>query len=212
MLAVSTVAALVARAMVLARVRTLAWGTLDGERVGALSGDDLVPDAAVVATRAVTIDAPPQEVWRWIVQLGQGRGGFYSYDRLENLLGLDIHSADSIQERWQKVVVGDEIRLAEEVALRVALVRPPEHLVLLGAPEPGESDAMPMRMSWAFVVRGASPREGAAAATTRLIVRERYQPLSVAGRAMVEAVQPVSFLMSQKMLRGIRDRAERAQP
>ncbi|WP_159096518.1 hypothetical protein [Miniimonas sp. S16] len=65
---------------------------------------------------------------------------------------------------------------------------------------------------WAFCVREAPPRGGAGAATTRLIVRERYQPLSVAGRVMVEAVQPVSFLMSQRMLRGIRDRAERAQP
>lgn len=76
------------------------------------------------------------------------------------LLGLDIHSADSIQERWQEMAVGDEIHLAAEVALRVALVQPPEHLVLLGAPEETESDARPMRMSWRL--SSARPHHGEA--------------------------------------------------
>ncbi len=196
-------------ALLLTRRMTQTWGTAEGEHDMVLPGDELVPDArAVVATRAVTIDAPPSDVWPWLVQLGQGRGGFYSYDALENLAGLGIHSADSVEDRWQDLAVGDDVHLADEVALRVALLEPGSHVVLLGAPGPGRPDTMPFRFSWAFVVRPLPPGR-AGSARTRLLVRERYLPLGAAGRAVVEAVQPVSFVMSQKMLRGIRDRAGR---
>lgn len=184
------------------------WGTRDDEHAARLPGDDLVPHARVVATRGVTIDAPPGDVWPWLVQLGQGRGGFYSYDLLENLAGLGIRSAGTIEERWQSLAVGDDVRLAAQAALRVALLEPEDHLVLLGAPGPGEPDVMPFAFSWAFVLR-ALPPGGGGGARTRLLVRERYRPTSRPGRAVVEAVQPVSFLMTQKMLRGVRDRAER---
>jgi len=196
-------------ALLLTRRLTQTWGTADGEHETVLPGDDLVPDARVVATRAVTIDAPPSDVWPWLVQLGQGRGGFYSYDALENLAGLAIRSADAVEERWQDLAVGDDVHLADDVALRVALLAPGSHLVLLGAPGPGQPDTMPFRFSWAFVVRALPPGEHGSA-RTRLLVRERYVPLGAAGRPVVEAVQPVSFLMTQRMLRGIRDRAERA--
>src|SRR6185312_7157583 len=72
------------------------------------------------ATRAIAISAPADQVWPWIAQLGQGRGGFYSYDFLENLVGCDIHSADRIVPEWQDVAVGDKVRFAPEVALDVA--------------------------------------------------------------------------------------------
>src|SRR5690606_11210755 len=141
-------------ALLLTRRLTQTWGTWVGEHECVLPGDDLVPEAgAVVATRAVTVDAPPARVWPWLVQIGQGRGGFYSYDALENLVGLGIRSADTVEERWQGLAVGDEVRLADEVALRVALLEPGSHLVLLGAPERSEAAVMPFRFSWAFVVR-----------------------------------------------------------
>lgn len=194
--------------LLLTRRMTQTWGTVEGEHDTVLPGDDLVPEArAVVATRAVTIDAPPSDVWPWLVQVGQGRGGFYSYDALENLAGLGIRSAEAVEDRWQDLAVGDDVHLADEAVLRVALLEPGSHLVLLGAPGPGQPDTMPFRFSWAFVVR-ALPPGGDGRARTRLLVRERYLPLGPAGRAVVEVVQPVSFLMSQKMLRGIRDRAE----
>jgi len=196
-------------ALLLTRRLTQTWGTWVGEHECVLPGDDLVPEAgAVVATRAVTVDAPPARVWPWLVQIGQGRGGFYAYDALENLVGLGIRSADTVEERWQGLAVGDEVRLADEVALRVALLEPGSHLVLLGAPEPGEAAVMPFRFSWAFVVRALPPGDDGRA-RSRLIVRERYAPRGVVGRAVVEVVQPVSFLMTQRMLRGVRARAER---
>ena len=58
----------------------------------------------------MTVDAPAAEVWRWLVQLGQGRGGMYSYEGLENPFGLDIHSADGSRPEWQKLAVGDQHR------------------------------------------------------------------------------------------------------
>ncbi|BBG01867.1 MULTISPECIES: hypothetical protein [Pseudonocardia] len=187
---------------------TRSGGSTGTEALAGLPGDVLVPDATVSITRAISIAAPPERVWPWLVQLGQGRGGFYSHDALENLAGLDVHSADRIDPRLQDLAVGDPVHLAREVALRVAALEPGAHLVLFGAPEPGEPEVMPFRFSWAFVLR---PGEADATGVpgTRLLVRERYRPRDVAARLMVELVLSVSGLMSSRMLRGIRERAER---
>src|SRR3979411_1439588 len=92
-----------------ARRRQLRWGATDTESEEQLPGDDLIGNADISATRAITVRASADEVWPWIAQLGQGRGGFYSYDFLENLVGCDIHSADRIVPEWQDVEVGDEV-------------------------------------------------------------------------------------------------------
>ena len=106
------------------RRRCLRWGATDAEVSLALPGDELVPRPDMTATRGVTIRATADTVWPWIAQLGQGRGGFYSYDFLENLLGCDIHSADRIVPEYQRVEIGAQVKLAPEVALTVALVEP----------------------------------------------------------------------------------------
>ena len=139
--------------------------------------------------------------WPWIAQLGQGRGGFYSYDFLENLAGCNIHSADRIVPAWQDVRVGDEVRLFPEGGLLVAVADPPSGLVLHGLAGVGPA-AMPFDFSWAFVLHEATD------GTTRLVVRERYRSANWWVRLFVEPVAVVSFAMSHKMLRGIRDRAE----
>ena len=77
------------------------WGASDEEVGRSLPGDDLVTEANFETTRAITIDARPEEVWPWLVQIGQGRGGFYSYDLLENAMGLDIQSAGQILPQYQ---------------------------------------------------------------------------------------------------------------
>ncbi|MEK8226829.1 hypothetical protein NKG05_13190 [Oerskovia sp. M15] len=102
-----------------------------------LPGDELVPAADVVATRAITIAAPPREVWRWVLQLGQGRGGFYSYEWLENLVGCEIRNADRIEPQWQRLAVGDEVRLHPAVALRVAAIVPNGTSCCAGGPGRG---------------------------------------------------------------------------
>src|SRR5512132_3828773 len=180
----------------------LRWGATDEERDATLPGDDLIPNPDLLATRAITVHAPADQVWPWIAQLGQGRGGFYSYDALENVVGCHIHSADRIVPEWQDVKVGDQVKLHPEVGLEVAVVEPGRALVLRGGVPMGAVPP-PYDFTWAFVLR--EQPDG----TTRLLVRERYAYTQPGVGFLVEPVAVVAFVMSQRMLRGIRDRAER---
>lgn len=187
----------------LVRKRMLRWGASDDELRLSLPGDELLATTNLVATRAVTVVATPAEVWPWIAQLGQGRGGFYTYDRLENLVGAGIHSADSIVSEWQHLNVGDDVKLAPEVALTTARVEPEQALVLRGAVQMGKM-AAPYDFTWAFVLN--EKPDG----TTRLLVRERYTYRRMWAALIVEPTAVISFVMTQRMLRGIRDRAQRS--
>ena len=184
------------------RPRQLGWGATGEEAGAALAGDDLIPVPDLVATRAITVHARADQIWPWIAQLGQGRGGFYSYDVLENLAGCDIRSADRVVAKWQDVKVGDEVRLAPEVGLAVAVVEQGRALVLRGGVPMGAAPP-PYDFTWAFALREQP------GGTTRLLVRERYAYSRRWAPLLVEPVAVVSFLMTQRMLRGIRDRAER---
>jgi hypothetical protein len=185
-----------------ARRRQLRWGATDEESQGPLAGDDLIENADITATRAITIRAAAARVWPWIAQLGQGRGGFYSYDFLENLVGCDIHSADRIVPEWQDVGVGDEVRFAPEVGLAVASLEQGRSLVLRGGVPIGNTPP-PYDFTWAFVLRDGPDN------STRLLVRERYAYKRPWARLIVEPTEVLSFVMSQKMLRGVKERAER---
>jgi hypothetical protein len=198
-----TVIVAAAAYILLARRRQLRWGTIDQEPDGPLPGDDLIPNPNLVATRAITVRASAEHIWPWIAQLGQGRGGFYSYDFLENLVGCDIHSADRIVPEWQEVVVGDEVKLHPEVALAVAVLEPRRSLVLRGGIPMGNTPS-PFDNTWAFVLRERPD------GTTRLLVRERYAYLRPWAPLIVEPTAVLAFVMSERMLRGIRDRAEGA--
>jgi hypothetical protein len=187
----------------LARPRQLRWGATDPESDRRLPGDALIANPDLIATRAITVSTSAEQVWPWIAQLGQGRGGFYSYDALENLVGCDIHSADQIVPEWQAVTVGDQVKLHPEVGLDIAVVEPGRALVLRGGVPMGAVPP-PYDTTWAFVVR--EQPDG----TTRLLVRERYAYTQQWAPLLVEPVAVVAFVMSQRMLRGIRDRAERS--
>jgi hypothetical protein len=178
-------------------------GATDQESDGSLPGDDLIANPDLTATRAITVHTSAEQVWPWIAQLGQGRGGFYSYDALENLVGCHIHSADRVVPEWQGVKVRDQVKLHPEVALDVAIVEPGRALVLRGGVPMGTVPP-PYDTTWAFVVH--EQPDG----TTRLLVRERYAYLKRWAGFLVEPVAVVAFVMTQRMLRGIRDRAERA--
>jgi hypothetical protein len=186
----------------LLRKPVLTWGATEAEASSPLPGDDLIASADLASTRAITVRVAADQVWPWIAQLGQGRAGFYSYDLLENLVGCDIHSADRIAPEWQDVTVGSEVRLAPKVALTVAALEPGRALVLRGGILIGKT-APPYDFTWAFALRDQPD------GTTRLLVRERYRYLRSWTCLLVEPVEAVSFVMSHKMLRGIRDRAER---
>jgi hypothetical protein len=181
------------------------WGATSEELAATLPGDELVPRPDLTTTRAVTVNARAADVWPWIAQLGQGRGGFYSYDALENLVGCDIHSSDRIVPAWQDVAVGAQVRLAPEVAMTVAVAEPGHTLVLRGGIPMG-SVAAPFDCTWAFVLREEPD------ATTRLISRERYGYLRWWAGFVVVPMSVISFVMSRKMLHGIADRTEHAAP
>ena len=198
-----------------ARLVQREWGATDDEVAAELPGDRILGQADRTATRAVSIQAPAEDVWPWLAQLGQGRGGFYSYDGLQSLLGLDIRNADDVVPEWQDIAVGDRVRLAPGMELTAAVVRPEEALVLRGLPvdareAAADADAparlMPFAFTWAFVLR-PGPR-----GSTRLVVRERYTYLESWAAPMVETVQVASFIMTERMLRGIKQRAEYRPP
>ena len=199
---VSAIGVAAATYILLARPWHLRWGASAQECDASLLGDDLIVSPDLTATRAITVRASAGQVWPWIAQLGQGRGGFYSYDFLENLVGCDIHSADRIVPRWQDIKVGDEVKLAPAVGLGVAALEPGRSLVLRGGIPAGNTPP-PYDFTWAWVLRDEPD------GTSRLLVRERYAYTRTWARFLIEPVEAVSFVMSQKMLRGIRDRADR---
>ena len=92
----------------------LTWGATADEAAWPLPGDDLVDAADIVATRAIGIEAPPSAIWPWLVQMGPGRAGAYTYDWIENLFGLNMHSAEQIHAEWQNLKVGDVLRSRED--------------------------------------------------------------------------------------------------
>lgn len=181
------------------------WGATDAEAAATLPGDELVPEPDLGYTRAVDVEAPVEAVWPWVVQIGQGRGGFYSYDGLENLVGCDIHSADVVLPAHQHPSPGDVVRLARGggPTFRVHAVHPPADLVLVSdGPEPAADDGTVV--TWQWVLR---PLDGGR--RTRLLVRQRLRRPR-AQRVLWRLVEPVGFVMERRMLRGIATRAARS--
>src|SRR5690348_5651330 len=96
----------------LLRRRVLYWGATEAEAVARLPGDELLEDADGVSTRAISVEAPASAVWPWIAQMGPSpRGGAYTYDWIENLLGLNMHSVDRVLPEFQRPEVGETIGL-----------------------------------------------------------------------------------------------------
>jgi len=188
-LLVAAVAALYWR---LLRRPVLTWGATAEEAASRLPGDDLLEDADGVSTRAVTIDAPSSAVWPWLAQMGPSpRGGAYTYDWIENLLGLDMHSADRVLPEFQHPEVGDTIGFGKN-RMRLELVEP-EHAIAWRS-EDGN-------WVWAFVL---AERDGG----TRLISRNRFRLPTLAARIGMLPMEPGSLVMERKMLLGIKQRAE----
>jgi hypothetical protein len=180
----------------LLRTPVLTWGATADEAARALPGDELLADADVVSTRAVAIDAPPSDVWPWLVQMGSGRGGAYTYDWIENLFGLEMRSADTIHPEWQNLAVGDVIPGKASLSdMRVEVLEPERALV---------SRSEDGRWVWAFALEDLGGR-------TRLLSRNRIamsEP-SLGDRIGMAVMEPGSLVMERKMLCGIKQRAER---
>ncbi len=179
------------------------WGAAHDETTRALPGDDLAPEPWLQSTRAITIDAPPELVWPWLVQIGDRRAGWYSYDLVERAFGcryVDGHSSTRVVPELQRLRAGDPVWFAPRVSIPVTALEPERHLVI------GES--------WAFVLE---PLPGG---RTRFLVRTRggwmhewlsgHPALRRVGDAIDHvAGEPLHFAMERKMMLGIKERAER---
>jgi hypothetical protein len=190
-----------------------AWGTKPEETTRALPGDELLPNPQYGATHAITIFAPVEQVWPWIVQMGTGRAGFYSYDNIENAMGLDIHSATEIHPELQNLKAGDVFPLGpNNFGPKVAILEPNRVMVLHGDTRSDQdSPAIPgmkpgdfLAVLWTFYL------EPVDAQTTRLIERFRmdYAPSTQNNVIYRAFMEPGSFIMERKMLLGIKQRAE----
>jgi len=174
----------------------LTWGARPGEVSMKLPGDELLADAGLVSTRAVTIDAPPAAIWPWLVQMGSGRGGAYTYDWIENLLGLHMHSARQVLPQFQDLEVGDELPLGPgRPVMRVEVCDPERTLAIRFADG---------NWVWIFALVAENGQ-------TRLISRNRIDarggllPVRLFNLLVME---PGSLVMERKMLLGIKQRAE----
>lgn len=181
------------------------WGTTKEECQTPLPGDELIGQPAVQTTEGVWIDAPAAEVWPWLVQMGQDRGGLYSYETLENAVGLKYRNADRIHPEWQHLEAGDVIRvvprgwmgLSEGIALPVAQVIGGESIVLRMQPP-----QLPFDGVWSFhVIPRWEDR-------CRLLVRSRTRMQAPGEVLGAEAAGPVIALMTRGMLLGIKRRVE----
>lgn len=198
----------------LARPWQLRWGATVAEARTPLPGEELVPNASYMTTRAVTVHAPVEAVWPWLVQMGHGRAGFYTYDRLEQLVGDAIRSADHIVPELQQLAVGDTIRLSPVGGPKVALLDPGRTLVLFETMDLRTGQSIPpvpptwwaIDWTWSFTLRPTS--DGA----TRLLVRTRasYRPRALLAPAKALLLEPTHLLMERGMLLGIKGRAEHA--
>ena len=185
--AVALAAELVAAYLTVGRPLMLHWGANCEEVHKRLPGDETVPGPVVQSTRAVTIDAPVDAVWPWLAQLGQDRGGFYSYESLENLAGCHMHNAGEIHPEWQERRPGEIVYLHPRSGLRVTRF------------EPGRVLALEHWGAFVLEPRGQD--------RTRLIARGRTPrgPASIINALLMEIPH---FVMERKMLLGIKRRAE----
>ncbi len=175
------------------RAPILTWGARADEASARLPGDELLEDADGVATRAITIDAPVSAVWPWLAQMGPSpRGGAYTYDWIENLLRLDMHSVDRVLPEYQHPQVGEGFGFGEN-RMRYALVEPERVLALRSADG---------NWVWSFVLDARDGR-------TRLISRNRFRLPRLRDRLGMIPMEPASLVMERKMLHGIKQRAER---
>lgn len=193
----AALSAAVAAYWVFLRRTVLNWGATEAEIARTLPGDELVPHPAIETTRAITIEAPPEAIWPWLVQMGtKPRAGAYTYAWIERMLGIDIENSDRILPEFQHLEPGEFLGVSGEgQGLRVAKVDEGRALVV---------EWVPQGSSWTFALCPEDDR------STRLLSRNRI-PGGGLGfwLAMAGFMEPGSLVMERKMLRGIKQRAER---
>jgi hypothetical protein len=203
-----TFAAILAVFFTFVRPWYLQWGASDAEARMMLPGDEIIPSAASQTTRAVTVDASADVVWPWVAQIGQDRGGFYSFDLLENLVGCRMPTIDILRPDKQGWQLGDKLWMypperAGGVGFATLRRYVPGHALAFGTHAVGTSITDPENGSWAFIVQPLDRY------TTRLLFRGRGAPRSWAGVAFDRSIfDPVHFAMERRTMIGIKQLAE----
>jgi len=173
------------------------WGTTPSDLARVMAGDRLLAEWTYSGTTAVTVDARPEHIWPWLVQIGYQRGGLYSYDWLDRLFDyLDRPSATRILPEFQHLAVGDVIPLGQGPGWPVAVIEPNRALVLdmrnLGG----------LDWVWQFELHPIDETR------TRLISRSRVRAHAVWARLLTHAIEPAGFVMTRRMLLGLKERGE----
>ncbi len=189
-------------------------GASDAELTTVWPGDEFVPRPRSGFTQAITIHAPIETVWPWVVQIGQDKAGFYSYEFLENLVGCNIHNSAQVQPEWQSLARGDLLKLHPAVGMDVTWVEPQHGFVTrtlmsaTGTPlkedEPIPANAT--RITWGFFVTPVNKD------TCRFISRWRIDyPATLANNLLLGRwiLLPIASVMNQGMLKGVKIRAEK---
>lgn len=180
------------------------WGSTPSERGRTWPGDTFVTDATATYTRAVDVAAPAEAVWRWVVQFGLGRAGFYSYELLERLAGITVRNVEVVLPAHQALAVGSQIKLHPNApGIPVAALEPAHHVCFGHAA--GDDTAPDPRRSWSVYIE---PRPDQ---SCRLLLRSCIEPLRAPtlGKRLALALEaPIDFVMEQRMLRTIRRLAE----
>ena len=176
----------------------LRWGATDAEVERAMPGDDEIKNPTHVTTRAVTIRTRPDEIWPWLVQMGYQRGGMYSYDGIDRLLGiLDCPSADRILPEFQHLEVGDVIPMGSGPSWPVKAIEPNRSLVLV-------IRELGMEYTWSWGLYELDDEH------TRLVLRIRTRLTKPLLIPLLHISDPGAFLMTRKHLLGVKQRAEAA--
>lgn len=188
------------------------WGTIGAEATEALPGDNLIPAAVGKVTHAITISAPPDKIWPWLMQIGQDRSGFYSYTRLENLIGCEMPEVHQLRSQWPPRTLGETVwfgtpkRFNGQARMIAAIVDAPHSFVMVSANDWQQisSGSRGTEGSWAFIL---IPTD---ATHTRLIARMRSGPPKTLSARIIGTTfwDPMHFVMERKMLETIKNLAE----
>jgi hypothetical protein len=192
------------------------WGTTEEEALADLPGDELVRNPKLHMTWGITINAPIEVVWPWVVQMGQGRGGFYSYQFLENIAGCEIYNADRILPEHQHIPLEAGVSLARGMPPMSVASHEEGHYYFLHTcmdmttmedfdPKQNSSPEKVMNLSWGFYLQEIGENQ------TRFLSRwlADYDPALINKIAYNLFLEPISFVMGRKMLIGTKQRAER---
>jgi hypothetical protein len=173
------------------------WGATSSDLARVMAGDALLVNPTYSGTTAITINASPEHIWPWLVQIGYQRGGLYSYDWLDCLFGyLDRPSATRILPEFQHLAVGERIPLGRGPSWPVAVVEANRELVL-DMRNLGGFDWV-----WQFGLYPVDENR------TRLVSRSRVRTKTVWARLGTYVIEPAGFLMTRRMLLGVKQRAE----